>query len=88
MSVVGLAGLVLVFSSPVGPGQDVGDGLESSPCGEEEPAGFGNGDGDQAGCVVFGVSDGGSEDGEESVSHHGEGGPAVPGVPAADLVLV
>ena len=31
---------------------------------------------------------GGGQDGEEGVGEHGEGDPAVPGTPAADLVLI
>ena len=39
------------------------------------------------GCGL-GVAFGGGGHGQEGVGEHGQGGPAVPGGPAADLVLV
>ena len=38
--------------------------------------------------VGLGVAFGGGGHGQESVGEHGQGGPAVPGAPAPDLVLV
>ena len=56
--------------------------------GVEESAEFVDGQRDQPGrggsCVAFG----GGGHGQEGVGEHGQGGPAVPGGPAADLVLV
>lgn len=84
---MGLLGSVLVSPAPVGPGEGVGQAVELSSGGQEESSCFGQGDGDEAGGGVR-VSDGGGDVGEQGVGEHGQGGPAVPGVPAADLVLV
>ena len=87
--VVAGAGTVLVASSPGGPAQP----LVQSPKWTEQQSGeevadLVAGEGDlvgRRGCS--GVLDGGGH-GEERVGEQGEGGPAVPGGPAADLMLV
>ena len=68
----------MVFSSPSGPVENLVDWLDVLLGGEEESAGFGEGDGDQVWGVLVGVADVGGEDGEEGVGEHGEGDPAVP----------
>jgi hypothetical protein len=57
---------------------------------EEESADFGDGVGDEfSGCgVAVGLAGEVGDDSEEGVAGHGEGGPAVPGCPGADLVFV
>ena len=56
--------------------------------GVEESAKLVDGQRDQPGRCGLGVAFGGGGHGQEGVGEHGQGGPAVPGGPAADLVLV
>ena len=56
--------------------------------GVEEAAKLVDGQRDQTGRGGLGVAFGGGGHGQEGVGEHGQGGPAVPGGPAPDLVLV
>ena len=56
--------------------------------GVEESAKLVDGQCDEPGRCGLGVAFGGGGHGQEGVGEHGQGGPAVPGGPAADLVLV
>ncbi len=86
--VVAVTGLGLVSSAPGRPGQQGGDGVVGGEeHGVEEAAEFVDAQLDQPrrrGLVV--AFDGGGH-GEEGVGEHGQGGPAVPGGSASDLVL-
>ena len=87
--VVALPGAVLVASPPGGPSQAVpgvahwlddqlGEQGGDLVAGERDLPG---------GCWTAGVLGGGG-DGEEGEREHGQGGPPVPGGPAADLMLI
>ena len=56
--------------------------------GVEESAKLVDGQRDQPGRCGLGVTFGGGGHGQEGVGEHGQGGPAVPGGPAPDLVLI
>ena len=56
--------------------------------GVEESAKLVDGQRDQPGRCGCGVAFGGGGHGQEGVGEHGQGGPAVPGGPAPDLVLI
>ena len=82
------AGAGLMASSPDRPAQPVG-AITSGPRqqGREQALDLVAGDRDQPGwCRVAGALRQGRDD-HEGVGEHGQGGPAVPGAPAADLVL-
>ena len=80
---------MLVASSPVGPAEPVPEVAQwPDDQGGEEVADLVAGQRDLAvGRRAAGVLGGGG-DGQERGGEHGQGDPAVPGVPAADLMLV
>src|SRR5436309_2737889 len=88
-TVVTFAGTGLMSSAPSRPGEQGVDGVfRVEEQGVEQSPELVDGQLDHAGgrrCVI--AFDGGG-DGEEGVGEHREGGPAVPGGPASDLVLV
>ena len=81
-------GAVLVASSPRGPVQQVaGAAVWLVGLGGEQPGDLVAGERDLPWWLLAGVFGGGG-DGEECQRGHGEGDPAVPGGPGADLVLI
>jgi hypothetical protein len=85
----GGSGAVLVAAAPGGPAQPVGGrALGAADEGGQEPGGLVAGQRDlAAGRWLVGVLGGGGN-GQERGGEHGQGDPAVPGAPPADLVLV
>jgi hypothetical protein len=88
-SVVADAGALLMSASPQRPTQPVGT-ITGGPGeqGREQVLDLVAGDPDQLGqCRVAGALGQGGDD-QEGVGEHGQVGPAVPGAPATNLVLV
>src|SRR6266545_1117227 len=87
-SVVAGLGAGLVQAAPSGPGQPVGDGVQGVG-GQfgEQTADLVDGQGNQLRVGGLGAFPRGDH-GEDGVGEHDQGGVPVPGVPAADLVLV
>src|SRR5580700_3597760 len=76
----------LMVASPPGPVQlNCGRGQVLAQSGEQ-PADLVTGQRDE--LILMGCGLGGGQDGQERVGEQGQDGPAVPGGPAADLVLV